>query len=296
MGNYKSKMEVARPIINAQLAYDVETPKADINNQSEKIAGKTIVYINQRLTCWSVGYVVKIEKNKVFILDKFTSTLSKFDIESLALNWNNLPIDRHNPRIENYKTVNDLCIFGDPEKKYNNGAMYVDSGSYIDNKTLNKKSSEFDVFSNISYKLYNKKSINVKELYLSNKVRVSLRNRFGDSYRNVYMNGIIHSITNDYITLLVKNNSCYNLIEIDRKYMDRIYKYEPEDIKLFTTVKHKSHVAVVADIIGDKVKLSGSDELFNMADCEQVDVTYDECMPYFNKEKEAVLINFYKKS
>ena len=265
-----------------------------------KTSDKTIIYLNPNFVAWSIGYIVKIENDDFYVLDKYTSKLLIFKINSAALLWNNEKINKLEPHIHNDKLSNNLCLLGDGNKTKNNGKSYVSFNHHSgrSNKFVNSSNDIKPLFSNVKYRFYDQDII-YPELYLGNKVSVpffQFKNKTGCEC--MWMNGIITSITSKNICLLMKNRDQIESVKIDKKYINHFQKYDSSiGHRLLSSVKYKINTdyeyGVIIDIIGNKAKLTNYDNLVNLDMCELVDITLEECKKYLDgTTKPASTYNF----
>lgn len=298
MGNTTGKAKYVKNehLVTAQVVQDEPSKLltvAEVNNL--KIPSKTIVYLNPDFVGWSIGYVVKMEDNNVYVLDKYTSKLNIFNLNSAALLWNNQPIHPNEPRINtNGKISYNLCLLGDSKtKKYNNSKSYV-SFSHHENRSNMLKSSNSDVkllFSNIKFTFNDDQKINYPEFYLGNKVSILfVKNMRNATVEHVWGNAIIFSINQKTITLLMKDRDEIKSFNIDRKYLNHIEKYNPNiGHRLFSSVKYnvnnKYIYGVITDIIGNEAKMTNHPNLVKLNDLELIDITLEECDKYISGKK-----------
>ena len=158
MGSKSSKKSRHTDTINTKQ----ESSKNVITGQTVEV-GTTLVYFNKEILAWSVGYIIKITGDSLYILDKYIGECLEYNINSKALNFNNDPINKDEAHIIKFKSVyrksNRLLMVGDSDLAF---WRYV----IDDNYTINHIKGE--IFGSIKF---NYKIMNPGKIFIDKKVK-----------------------------------------------------------------------------------------------------------------------------
>lgn len=241
--------------MNAQKTEESLEPEESTG--SDISAGDRIVYFNEFE--WSIGDVHEINVRGVLIKNCFTGEEREFKLDSQAIAKNT--IDPNDPRDFDNKY---LAFFNKTTNlKYNN---YIRPAT-----TLSQK--EIDELGKL-YRLGRSQSIPPDQFKVGKRIKLRITSRNGKVCRLSYTYGYIYGIGKDHVTIItdihVFSKDSVVRFRIPRDHWGVVCEPDESDneFRLFNNVTYNNHNHIIADISGDKVKLSGLDEYIPRSECK----------------------------
>lgn len=236
---------------------------------SDISVGNRIVYFNE--SEWSIGDVHETNARGVLIKNCFTGEEREFRPDSQAIAKNTIdpndPRDFDNKYLAFFSKTNDL--------RYN---YYIRPDTTLTPSGIDKLKR--------LYRLGRSQSIPPDQFKVGKRIKLRITTRNKKVCRLSYTYGYIYGVGKDHVTVItdihvILRDSVVRF-RIPRDHWGSICEPDESDneFRLFNNVIYNNRNYIIADLSGDKVKLSGLDEYIPRSECEIVK---------FNKDFESLL-------